>query len=133
MYFDESEDLLEFSITEEKISCDYGVLEYEIDGEGAIVHSISVYRKRLGIGTKLVGLFEDLAMKEDAKFVEVPVSPNKEAIMFWKSLKYKPSTDDAKYWTRKITHSWREDSWDTPQGVVVMEKTFKSKSKKFAK
>ncbi len=96
MYFDESEEL-EFSITEDKIFCDYGTLDYEIDGDGGIVNAISVYRKREGIGTKLVELFEKLAVKENAKFVEVPVSPNKEAILFWKSLKYKPSTDDAKY------------------------------------
>lgn len=129
MYFDDSENQLEFSISEDKISCGCGVLEYEIDGEGAIVYSISVYRKRMGIGTKLVELFEDLAVKENAKFVEVPVSPNKEAILFWKSLKYKPSTEDDKYWARRITRSWKESSWDTPQGVVVMEKTFERKSK----
>lgn len=125
MYFYELDEELEFSITEDKISCDYGTLDYEIDGDGAIVNAISVYRKREGIGTKLVELFEDLAVKENAKFVEVPVSPNKEAILFWKSLKYKPSDDDAKYWARKITRSVKEDSWDTPQGVVVMEKNFK--------
>jgi hypothetical protein len=127
MYFDESEDPLEFSISEDKIFCDYGVLEYSLDDQGATVDSISVYRKRLGIGTKLVKLFEDLAIKENAEFVLVPVSPNKEAILFWKSLKYKPATDDDKYWTRKITRSWKEDSWDTAQGVVVMEKSFKKK------
>ena len=37
---------------------------------------------------------------------------------------YAHHDDDAKYWARKITRSVKEDSWDTPQGVVVMEKTF---------
>jgi hypothetical protein len=124
MYFDELDEKIEFSITDDKISCEYGTLDYEIDGDGAIVNAISVYKKRMGIGTKLVELFEDIAVKENVKFVEVPVSPNKEAILFWKSLKYKPSGDDAKFWTRKITRSQKEDSWDIVQGVVVMEKSF---------
>lgn len=127
MDFEEYEDPMEYTITEDKVFCDYGDLEYEIDGESATVYAISVYRKRQGIGRKLVELFEDLAVKENAKFVLVPASPNKEAILFWKSMKYKPSTDDNKYWARKITNSWRESSWDTPQGVVVMEKSFKKK------
>lgn len=125
MAFEENEGQLEYSITADKIFCDYGTLDYELDGDSAIVSAISVYRKRQGIGRKLVELFEDLAVKENAKFVQVPASPNKEAILFWKSMRYKPSTQDDKYWARKITNSWRESSWNTPQGVVVMEKSFK--------
>lgn len=124
MYSPKYDEQLEFSITEDKIFCDYGTLDYEIDGEGAVVCAISVYKKRLGIGTKLVELFEDLAIKGNVKFVEVPVSPNREAILFWKSLNYKPSTDDDKYWVQKITRSRKEESWETIQGVVVMKKDF---------
>lgn len=111
-----------FSVTEDKISCDYGCLDFEIDGDGAAVGAISVYKTRMGIGTKLVELFEELAVKEKVKFIEVPVSPNKEAILFWKSLRYEPSTDDDIYWVEKIVRSQREDSWETLQGVVVMIK-----------
>jgi hypothetical protein len=42
-------------------------------------------------------------------------------------MKYKPSGDDDKYWARKIINGWKESTWETPQGVVVMEKDFKIK------
>jgi hypothetical protein len=129
MDFEEYEDPIEYSVTEDKISCDYGDLDYDIDGEGAIVQAISVYRTGQGIGRKLVELFEDVAVKENAKYALVPATPSKEAISFWKKMKYKPSSDDDKYWAKRITQSWRESTWDTPQGVVVMEKDFRKKRK----
>lgn len=64
MDFDDLEDKPTFTISEDKIFCDHGVLEYWLDEDGAIVNSISVYRKRLGTGTKLVRLFESLAEKQ---------------------------------------------------------------------
>lgn len=117
--FDIEEPELDFTITEEKITCDHGNLEYYFDGDEAIVNSISVYLKRIGIGTKLVNKFESLAKQERAKIIEVPASPTKEAILFWKSLGYLP---DDKYWADKITNGKRETAWDTPQGVVLMTK-----------
>lgn len=132
MDFEEYEDPIEYSITEDKISCDYGDLNYEVDGETAIVCAISVYRTGQGIGRKLVELFEDAAIKENAECALVPATPSKEAILFWKKMKYKPSSDDDKYWVRRITQSWKESTWDTTQGVVVMEKNLKTKAKRHA-
>ena len=129
MDFEEYEDPIEYSVTEDKISCDYGDLDYDIDGDTAIVQAISVYRTGQGIGRKLVELFEDAVFKENATSAYVPATPSKEAISFWKKMKYKPSGDDDKYWARRITQSWKEITWDTPQGVVVMEKEFKRKIK----
>ncbi len=132
MDFEEYENLLEYTVTEDKIFCDFGDLEYDVDGETAIVCAISVYRTGQGIGRKLVELFEDAALKENAKAAVVPATPSKEAISFWEKMKYKPSTDDDKYWARRITRSRKESTWDTPQGVVVMEKNFKRKVKRDA-
>jgi GNAT superfamily N-acetyltransferase len=133
MDFEEYEDPIEYSVTEDKISCDYGDLDYDIDGDTAIVQAISVYRTGQGIGRKLVELFEDAVLKENATSAYVPSTPSKEAISFWKKMKYKPSGDNDKYWVRRITQSWKESTWNTPQGVVVMEKDFKVKNKKIAK
>ena len=104
-------------------------MDYDIDGDTAIVQAISVYRTGQGIGRKLVELFEDAVLKENATSAYVPATPSKEAISFWKKMNYKPSGDDDKYWVRRITQSWKESTWDTPQGVVVMEKEFKRKIK----
>lgn len=46
MYFDEYKEQLEFSISDYEISCDCGVLQYSLEEGGAIINSISVYRKR---------------------------------------------------------------------------------------
>lgn len=117
--FDVEELEMDFTITEEKISCDHGKLEYYFDEDAAIVNSISVYLKRNRIGTKLVTEFESLAKQNGLKIIEVPASPTKEAILFWKSLNYIP---EDKYWANKIIRSYRETAWDIPQGVVVMTK-----------
>jgi hypothetical protein len=111
MDFEEYEDRIEYTVTEDKVFCDYGDLDYDVDGDTAIVQAISVYRTG----------------EENATNAYVPATPSKEAISFWKKMKYKPSGDDDKYWARKISNSWKESTWNTPQGVVVMEKTFKSK------
>lgn len=129
MDFEEYEDPMEYSVTEDKISCDFGNLDYDIDGDTAIVQAISVYRTGKGIGRKLVELFEDVALKENTQFALAPASPTKEAVSFWKAMKYKPSGEDDKHWARKIVNGWKESAWDTPSGVVVMEKIFKKKRK----
>ncbi len=113
---------IDFTITEEKICCDHGRLEYYFDEDAAIVNSISVYLKRNGIGTRLVNEFEILAQKNKLKNIDVPASPTKEAILFWKSLGYIPASDEHKYWANKIIRSNKETAWDTLQGVVVMTK-----------
>lgn len=110
----------DFEITEDRISCSHGKLEYYFDGDDAIVNSISVYLKRMGIGTKLVDKLETMARQEGLKVIEVPASPTKEAILFWKSLGYIP---EDKYWADKITRSRKETAWETPQGVVVLTKS----------
>ncbi len=133
MDFEEYEDPIEYTITEDKIFCDYGDLDYDVDGDTAIVQAISVYRTGQGIGRKLVELFEDAVLKENAECAIVPATPSKEAISFWKKMKYKPASADDKYWARRITSSWKESTWDTPQGVVVMEKDFKIKVKNASK
>ena len=74
----------------------------------------------MGIGRKLVNKLETMAKKERLKIIEVPASPTKEAILFWKSLGYIP---EDKYWANKIIRSNKETAWDTPQGVVVMTKS----------
>lgn len=129
MDFEQYEETLEYTITDCKIFCDYGTLDYDIDGESAIVMAISVYRTGEGVGRKLVELFEDVALKENAKFAVVPASPTKEAVSFWKKMKYKPSGDDDKYWARRIVNGWKEGHWETTSGVAVMEKDFKVKKK----
>lgn len=130
MDFEQFEDPIEYSVTEDKIFCDYGDLNYDVDGETAIVQAISVYRTGQGIGRKLVELFEESVLKENVECVLVPATASKEAVSFWMKMKYKPSSNEDKYWARKITNSWKESTWDTPQGVVVMEKNFKRKNSK---
>jgi N-acetylglutamate synthase-like GNAT family acetyltransferase len=129
MDFEEYENTIEYTVTEDKIFCDYGDLDYDIDGDTAIVQAISVYRTGEGIGRKLVELFEETAIKENAECAFVPASPTKEAVSFWKAMKYKPSSEDDKHLARKIVNSWKESAWDTPSGVVVMQKDFKRKRK----
>ena len=119
----------EITIDDDKIHCDFGTLEYSIDEYGATVHSINVNLKRCGVGTKLVETFENLSEKFGFTSIDVPASPTKEAILFWKSLGYKPASSDDKYWVNKIIRSRKDGYWDTLQGVVVMEKNL-SKSKK---
>ncbi|MCX6260672.1 MAG: hypothetical protein NTY95_07530 [Bacteroidia bacterium] len=111
-----------FTITEEKILCEYGELEFSFDEDTAIVNSISVYLKRNRVGARLVNKFEILAQQSKLKRIEVPASPTKEAILFWKSIGYKPSSEDDNYWINKIGRSCKESSWDIPQGVVMMTK-----------
>ncbi|MDQ3087865.1 MAG: hypothetical protein M3Q78_04620, partial [Acidobacteriota bacterium] len=67
MDFEEYEETMEYSITEDKIFCDYGDLDYDVEGATAFVCAISVYRTGQGIGRKLVELFEDAVLKENAK------------------------------------------------------------------
>ena len=129
MDFEEYEDRIEYIVTEDKVSCDYGDLDYDIDGDTAIVQAISVYRTGEGIGRKLVELFEDAVIKENATNAYVPASPTKEAVSFWKAMGYKPSGAEDKYWARKIVNGWKESSWETESGVVVMERIFKKKRK----
>jgi N-acetylglutamate synthase-like GNAT family acetyltransferase len=117
--FDFEETITDLIITEEIISCAHGKLEYYFDEDAAIVNSISVYLKRNGIGKRLVKELESLAQQNRLRIVEVPASPTKEAILFWKSLCYKP---EDRYWSNKIIGSDKETAWDTPQGVVLMTK-----------
>jgi N-acetylglutamate synthase-like GNAT family acetyltransferase len=119
-YIDTEKSELSCTITEEKIFCDYGELEFSLDEDVAIVNSISVYLKRHGIGKRLVKEFEILARQNDLKTIEVPASPTKEAILFWKSLGFKPTFDGDKYLVNKIVHSNKESAWNTPQGVIVL-------------
>jgi GNAT superfamily N-acetyltransferase len=117
--FNIEEPEMDFTIMDDKISCAHGKLEYFFDGDEVVVNSISVYLKRMGIGRKLVNKLETMAKKERLKIIEVPASPTKEAILFWKSLGYIP---EDKYWANKIIRSNKETAWDTPQGVIVMTK-----------
>lgn len=113
---------INFTITEDKIFCEYGKLDFSFSEDAAIIDSISVYLKRNHIGTRLVNELEIISRQNGLKIIEVPASPAKEAILFWKSLGYKPAFDEDRYWVKKITRSYKETSWDTPQGVVVMTK-----------
>jgi len=111
-----------FTISENEICCDQGKLEFSFEDDAAIINSLSVYSKRSRIGTKLVSKFENIAFENELKIIEVPASPTKEAILFWRSLGFKPSIEDDKYWAKRIICSDKDDSWDVPQGVVVMKK-----------
>lgn len=114
---------LDITINETIISCEYGELEFSLDGNYASVNAISVYhRTRQGIGTQLVNEFETLAKESGVNFVEVPCSPTQEAVLFWMSLGYEPATKEDKRWANKISQSYREGSWETDSGVVVMSK-----------
>jgi hypothetical protein len=113
---------INIEITEDKILCEYGELEYSLEDKTVIVNSLSVYLKRNKIGTRLVAELESRFRNLNFESVEVPTSPTKEAVLFWRSLRYKPLSDDDKYWANKIARSYKESSWDTPQGVVVMKK-----------
>ena len=110
------------TITEDKIFCEHGKLDYSFSEDSVIINSISVYLKRNHIGTRLVNELENLSRQQRFKIIEVPVSPTKEAIQFWKSLGYRPASEEDRYWMKKIVRSHRESGWDTPQGVVVMVK-----------
>jgi glutamine phosphoribosylpyrophosphate amidotransferase len=113
---------INFTITEDKIFCEYGELEYSFSEDSVIINAISVYLKRNHVGTRLVNELEILARQKGFVIIEVPASPTKEAIQFWKSLGYRPASEEDRYWTKKIVRSYRESAWDTPQGVVVMVK-----------
>ena len=118
------EDVTEINIvaTDEKYFCEYGELEYSLEEKTVIINALSVYLKRNKIGTRLVKELESQFKNLNFESVEVPVSPTKEAVLFWKSMGYKALSDDDKYWAKKIARGWQEGSWDTPQGVVVMKK-----------
>ena len=103
MNFEEYEDPIEYTVTEDKVFCDFGDLDYDIDGEYATVQAISVYRTGQGIGRKLVELFEERAITENAKGVLVPASPTKEAVSFWKAMNYKPSGEDDNIGREKLS------------------------------
>ncbi len=113
---------INFIITEDKIFCEYGKLDYSLSEELVVINSISVYLKRNHVGTRLVNELEILARQKGFKIIEVPASPTKEAIQFWKSLGYRPAFEEDRYWVKKIIRSCRESAWDTPQGVVLMVK-----------
>lgn len=113
---------INFTITEDKIFCEYGKLDFSFSEDVALINSISVYLKRNRVGTRLVNELEIIARQSGLKIIEVPVSPAKEAILFWKSLGYKPAFDEDRYWAKKIIRSYKESSWDTPQGIVMMMK-----------
>lgn len=115
---------LEITIDETVISCEYGELEYSFDDDYASVNAISVSysRTREGIGTQLVNRLETIALENGIKLIEVPCSPTREAILFWISVGYSPTTKEERQWVRKISNSYREERWDTPSGVVVMSK-----------
>lgn len=117
---------LDITIDETMISCEYGELEYSIDGDYASVNAISVYhRTREGVGTQLVDRFESLAKENGIKLIEVPCSPTQEAVLFWMSLGYEAATKEDKRWAKKISQSYREDGWETPSGIVLMSKKLK--------
>ena len=109
-------------ITEESVSCEYGKLNFSFDENTAIINAISVYSKRRGVGTRLVNTFEMLVQEKKLTSIEVPAFPTKEAVSFWKSLGYRPSFEEDRYWAKRIIRSAKDNSWDIPQGVVVMNK-----------
>jgi hypothetical protein len=111
-----------FTISENEICCDQGKLEFSFEDDAAIINSLNVYSKRNHIGTKLVSKIENVAFENALKIIEVPVSPTKEAILFWQSLGFKPSMKDDKYWAKRIIRTNKDDSGDILQGVVVMKK-----------
>lgn len=113
---------INFTITEEKIFCEYGKMEYSFDDDCAIVNSLSVYLLRSRVGTRLVNELEKLARVNKLNIITVPVSPTKEAVLFWRSLGFTASSEDDKYWTNKIVRSNKENAWDTQQGVIIMSK-----------
>jgi N-acetylglutamate synthase-like GNAT family acetyltransferase len=113
---------INITITEDKIFCEYGALEYSFAEDSVIINAISVYLKRNYVGTRLVNELEILARQKGFATIEVPASPTKEAIQFWKSLGYRPAFEEDLYWAKKIVRSYRENAWDTTQGVVTMVK-----------
>lgn len=119
---------MDTTITEEKVFCECGSLEFSFDEDVAIVNSLSVYSKRSGIGTNLVKEFETLAYQKGFLSIEVPASPTREAILFWKSLGYKPAFNEDKYWANKIIRSNKETALDTLSGVVTLRKQLSVKS-----
>lgn len=121
VYYTETMEI-NFTITENTIFCEYGKLDFSLSEDAAIINAISVYAKRIRIGTRLVNECEILAHQNGLKIIEVPASPTKEAILFWKKLGYKPHSGEDKYWVNKIIRSYKESSWETSQGVVVMTK-----------
>ncbi|HRN26436.1 MAG: hypothetical protein IT276_08775 [Ignavibacteriaceae bacterium] len=127
--FDTEKLELNITVTEERIFCEYGFLEFSLDEDVVIVNSLSVYLKRSGIGTSLVKEFETLAYQKGFLSIEVPASPTREAILFWKNLGYKPAFNEDKYWANKIIRSNRETAWDTLSGVVTLKKQLPVKTK----
>ena len=121
-FYNTEEIEINLTITEDKMFCEYGKLDYSFSEDSVIINSISVYLKRNHVGTRLVNELEILARQKGFKIIEVPASPTKEAIQFWKSLGYRPAFEEDRYWVKKIIRSYRESAWDTPQGVVVMVK-----------
>ena len=101
---------LSITITDSKVLCESGFLEYSLDYSSklAIVCSINVYRKRLGIGTVLLQTFEEMPLEEKIDTISVPVSLSSEAICFWLSLGYETTN---KYDKRKINKILMSDNY----------------------
>jgi glutamine phosphoribosylpyrophosphate amidotransferase len=107
-FYNTEEIEINFTITEDKIFCEYGKLNYSFSEDSVIINSISVYLKRNHVGTRLVNELEILARQKGFKIIEVPASPTKEAIQVWKSLGYRPAFEEDRYWVKKIIRSYRE-------------------------
>jgi hypothetical protein len=108
-------------ISDSNITYGQSELEYEIDGECAIVQSINVMPKGCGIGTLLCQTFEKLAKSEGYKIIAVPVSLTSEALCFWQAIGYELQNKRERRKMNRIIETDFPPRNDT-QGVIVMEK-----------
>jgi GNAT superfamily N-acetyltransferase len=113
---------INIQITDSKISCEFGILDYSFDDDIAIVNAISVNVKRNGIGSALLQTFENMAIEEGCNIVVVPASLSAEALLFWKYSGYKAAYSCDKKRMNKIINSEYYPTWNDPQGVIELEK-----------
>jgi GNAT superfamily N-acetyltransferase len=111
-----------FLITEDYIHLDNGILEYYFDDDCAVVNQISVGRTGEGIGSALVERLEQLAIEENISFIEVPISPTKQTLIFWQKKGYQLQNPDDNYLVQKLLNSSYEGHFETTQGVFVAYK-----------
>ncbi len=100
-----------------------GEIHFIVDEDCINIGEISVTDKRRGIGTRLVKKVEKLARQKNIERIDVPVSPRKEALLFWEQLNYQCAFDEDIPVKNEILQSNDDTAlWDTDSGVVVMTK-----------
>jgi hypothetical protein len=112
----------DFDVSDWRIAYGYtSALEYDIDGEIAVVGCINASPGGCGIGRALCIKFEEIALAEGCKVAVVPSSLTDEAVGFWVAMGYDVENKEDRRRMRKILKGNYNADNDI-QGVIVLAK-----------